>query len=139
MTNVFDVDAGELIKAVSNTLKSIESLKAPDWTLFVKTGAHVERPPQNPDWWYVRLAAILRSLYVRGAPVGVQRLRNKFGGRKKHGYRPKTHVKAGGKIIRVALQQLESEGLVVKTEKGGRILTPKGISLLDKHAARLAK
>ncbi len=38
---------------------------------------------------------------------------------------------AGGKNIRLMLQQLEKAGFV-KKEKVGRTLTPKGRSLLDK-------
>ncbi len=138
MTSVYDVNAGELIKAVSETLKQKSELKAPEWTAFVKTGVHKEKPPEEKDWWYIRLAAILRSLYIKN-PVGVQRLRTKFGGRRKRGYKPKKHFKAGGKIIRTALQLLEKEGLVTNTSKKGRMLTDKGKSLLDKQAAKLVK
>ncbi|HLE05758.1 MAG TPA: 30S ribosomal protein S19e [Candidatus Nanoarchaeia archaeon] len=136
MTGVFDVNGGELVNAVSKSLKEVKSLKAPEWSKFVKTGAHVERPPQNADWWYVRLASILRTVYV-SSPVGVQRLRSRYGGRKKMGYAPKMHVRAGGKILRVALQMLEKEGLVKNVERKGRTLTDKGRSLLDKTASSL--
>ncbi|MBD3312690.1 30S ribosomal protein S19e [archaeon] len=136
MTTVFDVDANELINSVSKALKKNEKLKPPSWTKYVKTGADKERPPQNPDWWYVRLASLLRNLYLR-SPKGVQRMRIKYGSRRKrrYGYAPKKHVKSGGKIIRAGLQMLEKEGLVKKVPKKGRALTSKGRSLLDKTAA----
>ncbi len=138
MTTVYDVNANALIDSVSESLKSNKNLKPPEWVKFVKTGAHKERPPQENDWWFKRLAAILRSIYVR-YPTGVQRLRTKFGGRRKRGYKPKKHFKAGGKIIRTAIQMLENEGLLTKVEKKGRVLTKAGRSLLDKHAAKLVR
>lgn len=47
--------------------------------------------------------------------------------------------KAGGSAIRKALQQLEAAGLVTKIEGRGRVLTPKGRSLLDRLAYRIFK
>jgi ribosomal protein S19E (S16A) len=44
------------------------------------------------------------------------------------------HKPGGGKIIRVALQQLEKAGLA-KKEKTGRVISPQGAALLDKAAA----
>jgi len=105
----------------------------PDWAAFVKTGAHAERTPDNPDWWYVRAASLLRQVYMRG-PIGVEKLRNWYGGKKNRGARPERHYPAGGKAIRLCLQQLEKAGLIVKDGKG-RAVTAKGQSLLDKSAA----
>lgn len=140
MTTVYDVDANELINSVSQALKANKKLKAPSWTRFVKTGANKERPPEDKDWWYTRLASMLRNLYLR-SPKGVQRLRTKYGSRRKrrYGYAPKKHVKSGGKILRTGLQMLEKEGLVKKVPKKGRALTNKGKSLLDKTAAEIKK
>jgi len=138
MTTVYDVNANELISEVSKSLKEVKDLKAPAWAVFVKTGSHKERPPESKDWWYIRLASLLRGLYIR-SPVGIQRLRTKYGGRRKVGYRPKRHIKAGGKIIRTALQMLEKQGLVANVPKKGRVLTNKGKSLLDKTAAKLVR
>jgi len=139
MTTVYDVDANELIKIVSKTLKDNKDLKAPAWTKFVKTGVHKERPPEDKNWWYMRLASLLRNLYIQSKPTGIQRIRTKYGGRRKRSYKPKQHFKAGGKIIRTGLQMLEKQGLVKTVPKKGRELTPKGKSLLDKAAAGLVK
>ena len=50
------------------------------------------------------------------------------------------HKKRGGAvIIRSSLQQLEKAGLVKKVEKKGRVMTPKGISLLDSLATEIQK
>ncbi|MGC9346301.1 MAG: 30S ribosomal protein S19e, partial [Candidatus Bathyarchaeales archaeon] len=102
----------------------------------VKTGAHVQRPPQNPDWWYIRCASLLRKIYVHG-PIGVERLRAEYGGRKDYGVRPEHAVKAGGAIIRKALQQLETAGFVETFQKRGRRVTKKGRKLLEEMAEEL--
>lgn len=134
-----DVSAQQLVIKLSELLKKNESIKPPEWSKYVKTGASTERPPTQPDWWYLRSAAILRRIYNTG-PVGVQRLRTAFGGRKRRGYKPAKHYKAGGKVIRLIIQQLEFAGYLKKVEKPkkGRIVTPQGQKLISK-AAREAK
>ncbi len=103
--------AEEVINKLKEELKKNEKIKQPDWSLYIKTGVNVEKPPIQPDWWYIRSAAMLRKIQLNG-PVGVQRLRNTFGGKKKRGHKPSHHAKAGGKIIRTMLQQLEAAKLV---------------------------
>jgi len=139
LTNVLDVPPGVLIERVAAYFKnSVEKVRPPEWAAHVKTGSHVERIPENPDWWFTRCAAIYRKLYV-GGPLGVSRLRKEYGGRKRKGHRPAHFRKSGGSIIRHALQQLEAEGLVSKKDREGRILTPHGRSLLDAIATQIKK
>jgi small subunit ribosomal protein S19e len=142
MVNVFDVDPHALIGKVKEELKKVEQVKPPEWAKFVKTGSMKNKPPEQEDFWYIRAASILRQLYVQGRPVGVQRLRVKYGGKKKKKSRPKHFAKGSGKIIRNILQQLESAGFVQKVtinNQKGRTLTNKGKSFLDKIAAKVAK
>lgn len=139
MTTVYDVPADKLIKKTAEKLKEL-GLKMPQWAKFVKTGPHKERPPEQKDWYYQRAASVLRQVYLHG-PIGVSRLRTKYGGRKDRGVRPEHHVKAGGKIIRTILQQLEALGLVEQKQIGqrkGRVVTPKGRSFLDNIAHEVA-
>jgi len=139
MTTAYDVPADVLIGKLSGYIKeNIKEVTAPEWAAHVKTGSHVERVPQVPDWWYVRTASLLRKLYMNG-PVGVQRLRKEYGGRKRKGDAPAHHRKAGGSIIRTSLQQLEKAGLVDKVEKSGRIVSKKGRSLLDAMSTQIKK
>ncbi|MCD6331583.1 MAG: 30S ribosomal protein S19e, partial [Thermoplasmata archaeon] len=100
--------------------------------------AHKERPPEDPDWWYIRVASVLRKVYMRG-PIGVSRLRALYGGRRDRGVKPYKHVKGSGSIARKALQQLEALGLVEKVEGKGRKITSKGQSLVDNTAHEVAK
>jgi small subunit ribosomal protein S19e len=138
MITVRDVDPNKLISLTAEELKKTE-IKAPAVSLFVKSGANTERPPIQKDFWYLRSSAILRKLYLNTSPVGVERLRNAFGSRKRLGHKPAKHYKAGGKFIRLMLQQLEGEGLIKKVEKPkrGRIITPKGHKLLDNIAKQV--
>ncbi|MBI3027189.1 30S ribosomal protein S19e [Candidatus Woesearchaeota archaeon] len=139
MTSMYDVNAQELIVKAAEELKKIPEIKAPAWATFVKTGMHKERPPVNGDWWYIRTASLLRAVYRLG-PVGVSKLRTKYGGRKNRGVKKEHFYKGSGSILRKSLQQLEKAGFVKFAEKGvhkGRVVTPKGRSFLDKIATQM--
>jgi small subunit ribosomal protein S19e len=139
MTTAYDVPANVLINKLSGYMKeNIREIQPADWAGFVKTGSHVERVPQNPDWWYVRSASVLRKIYMNG-PVGVSRLRKEYGGRKRRGVRPAHFAKAGGNILRSILQQLEQAGLAQKDGTKGRIVSGKGRSLLDAMSTQIKR
>jgi small subunit ribosomal protein S19e len=139
MTTAYDVPADVLINRLSGYMKeNIREIQPADWVGYVKTGSHVERAPQNPDWWYVRSASVLRKLYMKG-PVGVSRLRKEYGGRKRRGVRPAHFAKAGGNILRSILQQLEQAGLAQKDGINGRVVSGKGRSLLDAMSTQIKR
>src|SRR3989338_8326027 len=141
MTHILSVEANSLLPKVADELKKLKLVQPPEWAGFVKTGRHKERLPDDPDWWYHRSAAILRSI-AKSGPVGTQKLRTKYGGLKGRGHKPERFYKASGSIIRKIMQQLETSGLIKQTQKGahkGRIATPKGISFLDKLAMQITK
>ncbi len=119
---------------VAEKLKEM-GLEKPEFVDYVKSGSDRERPPENPDFFYIRAAAILRKL-AKGKPLGVNRLRNMFGKRKKGKRKPEKKRKTGGKIIRVAMQNLEKLNLVEKTKKG-RVITSKGMKLLAQCAKEI--
>lgn len=140
MPTMYDAEPQELILKVAEELKKVPEIKPPVWATFVKTGVYKERPPVNNDWWYVRTASVLRTIYRRG-PVGVSKLRTKYGGKMNRGVKKAHFFKGSGNIIRKSLQQLEKAGLVKFAEKGvhkGRIVTPKGKSFLDKIATQIS-
>ncbi|MBD3248536.1 30S ribosomal protein S19e [Candidatus Woesearchaeota archaeon] len=141
MTGINDVYPNDLIDELAELMKDTEEIKAPEWAAFAKTGSHKERPPAEKDWWYPRSAAILRTIYKFG-PIGTEKLRTKYGGKKRRGHQPPIFRKAGGSVIRKVLQQLEKAGLVEQAEKGvhkGRILTAEGKALLKKAAEQAGK
>jgi len=135
MVNVHDVPSVKLLDALAGEVKKLEGIQSPDWAQFAKTGSHAERPPQQPDWWFARVASILRKLYVHG-PLGVGDLEREYGGSKAVSYFPKHHRDAGSSSIRKIIKQLEQAGLVSKTPKG-RVLTRKGNAMLDKLSKQL--
>ena len=137
---MYAADPQKLIIEAAKELKKLDEMAPPEWAGFVKTGHFKQRPPMETDWWYMRAAAVLRSVYRLG-PVGTNRLRAKYGGKKNEGVAPERAAKGSGAIIRKVLQQLEKAGLIKKAEKKkgdkGRIITPKGRSFLDKIATRI--
>jgi len=136
LPTVYDVPAGPLIEHLAEYLRSsVEQVKPPQWAPYAKTGAHKERPPEDPDWWYKRAASLLRRLYIAG-PLGISRLRKLYGGRKRFPMRKAHSVRAGGSSLRKILQQFEKAKLVTQSKKG-RILTNQGKSLLDKMATEV--
>ena len=132
MTTVYDVPAEKLINTVAQKLKNDEKVKPPEWARFAKTGAHKELAPDNPDWWFVRCASILRRIYIDG-PVGISRIRSFYGGRHRNGVTRVHFSKGSGSVAREALQQLEKSGFI-KTQKTGRTVSSQGRSFLDNSA-----
>lgn len=137
MLTPYDVSAEKLILELKKDLKEKVKLKRPSWALFVKTGSHKERLPDNEDWFWTRAASILRRLYVDRV-VGVERLRTRYGGRKHRGVKPEEFRKGSGKIIRTILQEFDELGFTKKTKKG-REITKKGISYLNKISDKISK
>ena len=135
MANIFDVKGSELVRAAAQQLKG--KIKKPDYINFVKSGAHRERPPQDPDFYYIRAASVLRQVYVNG-PVGVSRLRRRYGTRKEHSVHRRHHVDAGGSVIWDTMQALEGIGFIKKTKRG-RVIAPAGKSFLDKIGKELKR
>lgn len=141
MGNVFDVPVNEFIINLAAELKKVEQIRPPEWSIFCKTGVHKERPPVQNDWWFIRAAAILRSVKVLG-PVGTQKLRAKYGGRMRRGYRTEHFYKGSGSVVRKILQQLEKAGFIKQVKKDvhkGRVVTPAGDKFLNIVAIALMK
>src|SRR3990167_1445960 len=139
MTTMYDVDVQELVQKAAEELKKMPEIKPPEWAQFVKTGMHKERPPADDGWWYMRSASVLRTVYRLG-PIGTEKLRTKYGGKKNKGVKQERFYKGSGNILRKSLQQLEKAGFVKFSEKGvhkGRAITPKGKSFLDKIATQI--
>ena len=145
---VKDVDADSFIRAFASFLKKSGKFKVPEWASYVKTGCFKELAPYDPDWLYVRAAAVARVLYMQRSS-GMKSLRHHFGGRKRNGCIRKHHALAGGKAIRYCLQQLAKMELlgivqirgdddkVINTQ--GRQNTKKGIRDKDRIAAQIRK
>ena len=136
MTTVYDVPADHLIRQVAEELKKHKEVTPPAWAAFAKTGTHKEMPPEDPDWWFIRAAAVLRRVYIDG-PLGVERMRSFYGGKKNRGSKPNAFRKGSGSILRKSLQQLETLGFILH-DKTGRKVSPAGMAFLDNVAREVS-
>jgi small subunit ribosomal protein S19e len=141
MASVYEVPHDKLIEEATKELQKMPEMAPPEWAAYVKTGISKERPPMQDNWWYIRSAAILRAIYRLG-PIGVSKLRTKYGSRKNRGVAPDKTFRASGNIIRKILQKLEIIGFIKQAQVGahkGRVLTPKGKSFMDKISVKVMK
>ncbi|MDE1823894.1 MAG: 30S ribosomal protein S19e [Candidatus Micrarchaeota archaeon] len=137
MANILEVDTQKLVESAAQKLKQSGGMDKPKYVDFVKSGASRERPPSDPDFWYMRCASVLRQVYLEG-PIGVSKLRTRYGSRVNHTVHRHHHFRSGGSLIKDAFDALEKKGYVKKGKKG-RIITPVGRSFLDKVAGELSK
>lgn len=114
-------------------IKKLKAVEAPEWAPFVKTGVHKERPPVDPDWWFIRTASVLNKINKFG-PIGTNKLAKQYGGRVNRGHRPDKKAVASRNIVRKCIQQLEKEGLIkqVDSPTSGKVVTKEGRELLKK-------
>ncbi len=133
MATVHDVPAQPLLDRLAVQLKDDARAEPPEWVAMAKTGTHVEKAPVDRDWWYGRLAAVLRKVYVHG-PIGSTRLAAEFGGKADRGSKPYHAARGSRAIARAALKKLEAMGLLTGTDGKGRVISPEGQKLLDDAA-----
>jgi small subunit ribosomal protein S19e len=130
--SIYVIEPQKLIKIVAEKLREFPEIKPPEGIEFWKTAHFKELAPTDSEsFWYTRCASLLRKIRKFG-PIGVNRLRKHYGGRNRKGSGLSHSSKGSGKIIRVALQQLENANLIVKLDKEGRVLSNEGISLLER-------
>ena len=135
---VFEINSHEYNKKLAEALKKFPEFVKPEWVEFVKSGPAKQRPIEDDNFWHKRAASILRQIY-KNKIVGVSRLRTKYGSKKVRGSAPEEFRKAGGKIIRVILQQSDKAGFTeavkaikgLKGRKAGRQMTDKGKKFLE--------
>jgi len=136
LPTALDVPGQRLVDELALKLeRDVPEISPPTWGQFVKTASLRQRPPSDPKWWHKRAASMLRLIYVKG-PIGISKLRSRYGGRKDKPMRKTHHHKSGSSIIRNILRQLEAAGLVTRGTKG-RSITPRGRSVLDSVAREI--
>jgi len=132
--SIFLLNAEILIEAIAEKLKEYPEVSPPEGSEFWKTAFFKELAPHDSEnFWYIRCASILRKVKKYG-PIGVNKLRKFYGGRNRKGPGLNHSAKGSGKMIRVALQQLENAKLLEPMEREGRVVSPEGISLLERTA-----
>lgn len=132
--SIYIVEPEKLIKTLAEKLREFPEITPPEGSEFWKTAFFKELAPIDyENFWYIRCASILRKIKKFG-PVGVNKLRKHYGGKNRKGPGLHHSAKGSGKIIRVAMQQLEDANLIMKQERNGRITSPEGTSLLERTA-----
>ena len=132
--SIYVVQPEKFVEVIAEKLKEYPEISPPEGSEFWKTAFFKELAPQDSaNFWFIRCASILRKVKKFG-PIGVNKLRKFYGGRNRKGPGRNHSAKGSGKIIRVALQQLEKANLIVNKEKKGRVTTPEGTSLLERTA-----
>ena len=134
--DINEIKIEQLINQIALNLEKEKTITVPSWINSAKTGVSRQKVPSELNWWYFRMASILRQISIK--PVGVSRLRTKYGGRKNRGYAPEKFAKSGGNNIRKAMQELEKLEFVEKGEKG-RKLTLKGKNYIEKAIKEIKK
>ncbi len=130
MTTAYDVPPELLIERLKDRLEKEGKVKPPEWAAFARTGVHTEKAPVQKDWWYRRVASVLRKVYMNG-PLGSTHLASEFGGRRDDGSAPYHPRRGSRSVAREAMQQLEGLGYLSKIDKRGRTITASGKKLLD--------
>ena len=125
--------AEDFIAAYSSHLKRSGKLEIPNWVDIVKTGAYKELAPYDPDWYYVRAAALARHIYLR-KHVGIGALAKLHGGKNRRGSRPSHHGDASGAVQRNVCQSLQKIGVLELHPDGGRKISQDGVRDLDRIA-----
>ncbi|TFK74787.1 ribosomal protein S19e [Pluteus cervinus] len=134
MPGVRDISADQFIVAYASHLKRSGKLEVPTWADIVKTGAFKELAPYDPDWYYVRAAAVARHIYLR-KDVGVGALTKLHGGRNRRGNRPSHHAICSSNVQRKVCQSLEKIGVLEQSDNGGRRISQDGQRDLDRIAS----
>ncbi|KAF5315142.1 hypothetical protein D9619_007238 [Psilocybe cf. subviscida] len=138
MPGVRDVSADEFIAAYASHLKRSGKLEVPAWVDLVKTGSFKELAPYDPDWYYVRAAAVARHIYLR-KDVGIGALTKLHGGRNRRGNRPSHHADSSASVQRKICQSLEKIGVLEQTGNGGRRISQDGQRDLDRIATAVVE
>jgi small subunit ribosomal protein S19e len=133
---VRNVPASLFISMYADFLKKSGRVELPSWLNIIKTGNNKVNSPENPNWFFYRLAALSRKFYLnRGKGIG--NLRKDYGGKKRRGSRPGKRVLSSGKILRLAIQQLEKLNIIYQDDRGKRKITKKAKQDMDKRAEKI--
>ena len=137
--SIYVVQPEKLIEVIAEKLKDFPEISPPKGSEFWKTAFFKELAPSDSEnFWYIRCASLLRKVKKFG-PIGVNKLRKFYGGRNRKGKGLHHSARGSGKIIRVALQQLEKANLIIMNDKKGRVLSSEGTSLLERMAYEIIR
>ena len=126
-----------LLKAIESTLKSNKDIKLPKDHDVIKTGSGRQYSPDSPDWFYTRMAAIVR-LAMRKGKVSLKGLCARFGCRKNRGVRPSGATRSSPFVNEAAIKELISIGWFDFANKED-ILTPRAKEILTEIMEKVSQ
>ncbi|KAG8345724.1 putative Ribosomal protein S19e [Trypanosoma vivax] len=132
-----DVNAWRWVKVCSQHFKREGKIMVPNCAEIVKSSHGRERAPQNPDWYYIRCAAVLRAVYMRPG-VGYGGLSKRFASKKNRGSRPEITTRASKGLLHWCCKSLVKLGLIEKCEESGHCITRQGRKVADTIAYKIA-
>lgn len=141
-----EVHADRFIHKFASYLEEHSKVASPPEAEHVKTSHARERAPAEKNWYFVRVASILRRLYMeelknprsKAKGCGVLWFAKAYRTAKNNGHKPSHTVTGSKSLVRRALQALESIQYVAKTEAGGRRLTNTGLAEMEAIARQCA-
>lgn len=144
MTKVEKVCPVKFIEKLSVSLKEEKKIEAPQEAEYIKTGHRQELSPTNPNWYHIRVASVLRKLYIEELTnpakakngFGTLWFARVYGGAKNNGHKPSHTVTGSKSLVRRILQTLEKAQLVSQVSRGGRKLTSTGTAYLEEIAEK---
>lgn len=135
-TTLRDIPASLFISTYATYLKNSGQIQLPSWVDITKSGPHKIFSPANPDWIFFRFASLVRKIYINGGQ-GVGSLRKVYGGKKKRGSKPAIKKNSSGKIIRLALKELERLKIIEKNSNGKRYISKKARKDIDIRSKKI--
>jgi small subunit ribosomal protein S19e len=141
MATVKDIPADKFIAALAAKLEESGKFPQPKNADLLKLSRINELAPLDEKWYYVRLAAVFRRIYIQQG-CGVGHLTRAFGGagRTRNELATSKTLDCARGNIRFAMKQLEtSKYIAAKKGKNGRFITDSGRRFMDSIAKSLTQ
>ncbi|AFM99424.1 ribosomal protein S19 [Encephalitozoon hellem] len=120
---IYEVRPEKFNEALKSYLKSTNMVVPLQDYDIMKTGTGKEQAPIEDDWYFTRMASIVRQISIKGA-VTPEFLAKRYGTRKNRGCRPSKYVNAFPEIGISVLENLKNMGWINEHSKD--MLTEKG-------------
>lgn len=111
LEEIYEVRPERFNAALKSYFKSCNRVALPQDYDIIKTGEGRELAPNDDDWYYMRMAAVVRQIAKNGA-VTSEFLASRYGCVKNRGCRPSKYVPAYREIGDSVLENLKNMGWV---------------------------
>lgn len=125
---IYDVRPIKFNEALKAYLKSSKKIVLPENYDIMKTGEGRELAPYDDDWYFTRVAAIVRQIAKNGG-VTSESIAERYGCRKNRGCRPSRFAPAYKEIGDSVLENLRNMGWINPTNSGN-MLTEQGVTVV---------